>query len=233
MKKILNSIAICFVVGLGFSSTSLANDGVDNIIQKPNSININKEVENLVTDEMLDYFDNEAKTKGNITIHNVQGIEKNKNILLTERLKPENEIQPLGLIYNYSVTFSNVRRTNSPAHFIISVAKGQTKTLSTTKSFSLTSGVTSVTSGSLPGAAKAEVESRLESTQSVSYNKTIKWSGPPETSKAVSRNYYITFFYDTGNFTVTRTTKLTGNKEYYRGTFREPSHYVEWSNDVY
>lgn len=251
MKKILYSIAFCFVVGLGLSSTSLASN-VDSVVQKSNNINVNSSVEHKLTDEMKDYFTEEAKTNGNITIHNIkevepgditidnvqeidnaQEFEQAKVVSPISPLKPENEVQPLGLIYNYNVTFSNVRLTNGARNFIISVAKGQTKKLTKSQTFGVTSGVTAVTGASMPNAAKAEVQAKLESSQSVTYTTSTTWTGSPNSSKAVSRNYYVTFFYNTGNFKVTRTTKLTGNKTYYNGTFREASHYVEWSEDIY
>ncbi|WP_028593274.1 hypothetical protein [Paenibacillus assamensis] len=159
-----------------------------------------------------------AKQAGNgtITIHNVHEAE-----------------QPINTA---SISWTTVKKISSrdnpeAAKQIISVARGATKKITknfthkTLRSVTLTGGV------SVPSGASHSISGSITNEVSRSYTVEETWNGPAETSSFLSRIYYYTGFLDYGTFT-TEGRQSTTTYGPYKGSYQEPTHYVEWSRDI-
>lgn len=141
----------------------------------------------------------------------------------------ESEYSAQGVIYKYSTAKKFSDRANGAAKTIISVPRGLKETLSD----SVTISNSATATGSLTKGAAASLDASLSNTVSYTYSRTREFSGPPK--GYTTRFYYSTKYYDRGNYTVTRTTRATGKKKYFKGTYREPSNQdpiVNWSRDA-
>ena len=132
---------------------------------------------------------------------------------------------------DWSVVKTNIYSDNpEAAQQIISVAKGSTKTL--------TSSVTKRTkksidwNGAVPTSASNKLCASIKDEVSKTYSITETWKGPPESSSAVSRVYYYTGYRDYGNFTIYGTARPSGQEYKYTGSYIEPTYYHEWSRDI-
>lgn len=103
------------------------------------------------------------------------------------------QIDPQIIVINtYPTTLTKVgSEWAAQSYFVISVAKGQTTTLSTEFSKTLTAGI----SGS-PYSITAELEASVTASYTVSH----EFSGPPESSTYNSREYRVRFYAQTYNF---------------------------------
>ncbi|CAH0270058.1 hypothetical protein SRABI96_03666 [Peribacillus sp. Bi96] len=128
----------------------------------------------------------------------------------------ESDYSAQGVIYKYSTAKKFSDRTNGAAKSIISVPRGLKETLSD----SVTISNSATATGSLTKGAAASLDASLSNTVSYTYTRTREFSGPPK--GYTTRFYYSTKYYDRGNYTVTRTTRATGKKKYFKGTYREP-----------
>lgn len=105
--------------------------------------------------------------------------------------------------------------------FVTSVAKGQTKKLTSEFSSSLKAEVS--------GDYFDLVSLGLSSTQTVKYSTSVTFSGPPESSAKSSREYRVKFYVHEGPFTQTKTSIFgTSTKS---GTYIEPYRNIEYSVD--
>lgn len=103
------------------------------------------------------------------------------------------QVEPQFIVVNtYPTTLTKVgSEWKAQSYFVISVAKGQTTTLS--KEFSQT--LTAAVSGS-PYSITAE----LQASVTASYSVTHEFSGPPESSRYNSREYRVRFYAQTYNY---------------------------------
>ena len=124
----------------------------------------------------------------------------------------------------FDVVTKTTKKSNVVAddRFIISVAKGQTITLGTKKSFSLKNSVTGKATAANLG---------LEGTLTVEYTASSTWSGPPESSSYNSREYRVKLFENQGTYTGYQ--KLNGVRigDLQSGEWTEPSRYAQYSRD--
>ncbi len=107
--------------------------------------------------------------------------------------------------------------------FVISVARGATKTLSKTWSGSIS-----------PSCSFKAAFSTLElgATITRSYSKSETFSGPPEGSPYNTREYRVKFYEDRGTFKGYYVSDA-GNQQKKSGTWKSPSYYFEYSVDRY
>jgi hypothetical protein len=140
--------------------------------------------------------------------------------------------------FSYAVNWYTVKTTTStdnaaPRVFITSVAKGQTKKLTSTFTAKTTRSITFNTTAGIPNEVSASIEGQVTTEVSSTYSTEITWAGPPETSTAVSRNYYWTGFRNYGNWRSDGYEQVTNKYvNSYLGSFIEPKYYVEWSQDI-
>lgn len=172
----------------------------------------------------------QAGDQSSITIHNVESAAPT---LPRSIHNPENNIiSPLAwydMWVVWTMVKSNISRDNATAaQHIISVAKGQTVTLTQSTTKEISSSITAKA-----GAPTAEINSNITSKISTTYSKTVTWNGPPESSSYISRMYYWTGFEDRGSYSISGKGNLSGD-DYgtYTGTYTEPTYYVEWSRDI-
>ena len=163
--------------------------------------------------------DNNLKGGETITIHNVIVTE-------TEPITESNEGR---IIYNYStsITYTGTEKALSNDYFIISVAKGATKKLTSNFSQTVTTKIDVGTGKDSP----FQLSGGLESKATYSQTKERTFSGPPEGGKANSREYRVKFYGRTFNWTQTRTTILTGTRVTNKGTGLQPTKALEYSID--
>ena len=124
----------------------------------------------------------------------------------------------------FQVVSKTTTRTNYAVndHFIISVAKGQTITLGTKKTFSLKNSVT--------GKATAS-ELELSGTLTAEYSASSTWQGPPEDSVYNGREYRVKFYENQGTYTGYSVLAGILIDELESGTWSEPSRYLQYSRD--
>ncbi|MCY7488003.1 hypothetical protein [Paenibacillus alvei] len=142
---------------------------------------------------------------------------------------------PLGMTQALTDQLLRVITHNNPdqAQLIISVARGASKKLSssvtkkTTRSVSWSGGV------SIPSGASSKLDASVTEEESRTYSKEETWTGPSEGSPYITRNYYFTGFRDYGSFKITGVDWPSGDSYgSYTGTYKEPTHYQEWSQDI-
>lgn len=181
---------------------------------KPNIILDNKNL-NVPSDIILDII-KENPDAGNIIIYDYydSANESNTNITPSSlwRIKDLKK----------TVKQSNVVGKDS---FVISVAKGQTSTLSSTWSASLSASAT----GEL-NVAKLNLTAKVEKTYSSSY----KFNGPPESSTYNSREYRVKFYQNKGTYTAVYSSGIPGSGGAWHpvsGNYTEPTKYAAYSID--
>lgn len=240
--RLLSTIILltsCFSL-TAFGAAASIDSQKDAIIVDGLQFNFSKSVEGKISTKILKEIANQVKSEingRNVVSVNIDKIVYAESIDATNSIEQNNAsgfISPQAwydLYVDWDVVFSNVHSTNGAAQFIISVAKGQTISLTSSKTFKATWGYSS--SVSLPGSAVGKLESNLNTEISHTYTTSIQWVGPPESSSAVSRIYYWTPYYDRGDFTITGTGWPSGDSYGpYTGIFTEPSYFVQWSMDV-
>lgn len=128
-----------------------------------------------------------------------------------------------------SVQYINIEKTTSAVNsgandvFVVSVARGETLSLNTSWSASLSP---SVTGG--PSAANLSLKSTIKVTYSV--GKTF--TGPSESSQYNSREFRIKFYKNSGTYTATAVYFNNGaNRQPVSGNWTEPSKYASYSID--
>lgn len=230
-KSVVSLLVVLFLVSVTlvpnstFASDELGTLKVNNVTFIIEEEALGK-IEQEALEESLRAIEKDNPNAGTIRVHNVYSLKNTDQ----DFLNSESELQPASILYDYSTVKSHQGNYNGPANFIISVARGQTKSLTTTSEFKYTSQVTASGGISLPTGVKGDVESTLTAEIKRTYSTTVTWTGPD--SPYISRNFYITFFANHGTFTTTRTNKITGNSDTFRGDYRDPTHYVEWSQDI-
>lgn len=108
-------------------------------------------------------------------------------------------------------------------YFVISVARGSTKKLTTTWKKSLS-----------PSCSISALKSSLSLAGTIerSYTKEVTFAGPPEGSKYNSREYRVKFYENRGTFTETQRIDDVGHKLPDRsGSWTSPHSYAEFSID--
>ena len=115
------------------------------------------------------------------------------NIHYVEVAEDVPQVEPQFIVVNtYPTHLTKVgSEWKAQSYFVISVARGQTTTLSTEFSQTLTAGI----SGS-PYSITAE----LQASVTASYSVTLEFSGPPESSRYNSREYRVRFYAQTYNY---------------------------------
>jgi hypothetical protein len=188
---------------------------------------IKKELEDKVTDAELNAIASQNENGGTVTIHEIVIEAVNKP---TSNPSSSTEIQPLAKSYTDTVKLNQVVSTDNPyaAVQVISVAKGQTVKLTSSRTF--TNNLTFSASGTVPSGAQATLG--LNPSFSKTYTTEQTFAGPPESSSAISRVYYHTAFYNYINWKIQRVWS-DGASATYSGTAQEPMNkYLLWSNDV-
>lgn len=184
--------------------------------------NINLEISESVKDQLSESeimeIANEGKEDTTITIHEVVELpEINEDSFIQERLVivPNFRIET-----SKSYTGSNKVLADK---FVISVAKGQTTTLSRTFTHSVEL--------SISGSYYSLVDLGLKQTVTATYSTTHQFSGPT-TGSYNSREFRVKFYGDTGKYTQKKVRidngSVTGTKT---GTFTEPKKYAMYSID--
>lgn len=149
-------------------------------------------------------------------------------------LQPSNMVQPAAYGWSYSNVV--VTKTTSDAvlgdYFIISVARGAEKTLSSTWTRTISSSLQVATSSTddfpVPSTNTLGISASITS----SYTTTLLFHGPEESSPYNSRQYRVKFYGDKGtwsataiwDFNIMRRSQLTG-------TWIKPTYYAEYSID--
>lgn len=104
--------------------------------------------------------------------------------------------------YNYPTSYSYGTEWEAQNYFVISVAKGQTTTL--TRAFEQTIGT------SLKVGTPFEITAELKKSVTARYETTQKFAGPPETSAYNSREYRVQFYARTCTWTQRQVDIQTG-----------------------
>lgn len=245
-KKIVAlTLSLCLSLSV-FAAASSAQTGVqsDSIINsysistegKSTIVNIAGTVTSKVPQDALNAIANQA-AGGEVTIHRVVQATPNLSIEPAPTLQTGN-ITPYAwydVSVDYSITKSSITHDNpDAAQQIISVARGAVKKLTskTTKKVTKSAGFEGGVSA--PSGAAAKLNSSLTEEITKEYTTEQTWNGPPEDSKAVSRIFYFTGFKDYGKFTITGTGWPSGDTYGpYKGSYTEPTYYIEWSQDIY
>lgn len=175
--------------------------------------------------------ENESDNIGQINVYSVyevKELKKYKEPIEKIKLQKDAEITPqwmwYDLIINCTTYYTRTSESFVRDDFIISVAKGATKSLTSTWS--------STISSSVSGTAYASVSAGLTSSITCSHSKTETWSGPPESSSYNCREYRVKFYRYNGTWLQEATGWPSGHTSYYNGTFTEPSRYLEYSRDL-
>lgn len=106
--------------------------------------------------------------------------------------------------YNYPTSYSYGTEWEAQNYFVISVAKGQTTTL--TRAFEQTIGT------SLKVGTPFEITAELKKSVTARYETTQKFAGPPETSAYNSREYRVQFYARTCTWTQRQVDIQNGEK---------------------
>lgn len=135
---------------------------------------------------------------------------------------------------DWTIVKSSITHDNAdPAQQIISVARGAEKklTTSTTKKTTRTSGFEGGVS--VPSGASAKLNASVAQEISKTYTTEQIWKGPSEGSSYSSRIFYYTGFKDYGKFSITGEGWPSGDTYGpYKGSYTEPTYYIEWSRDI-
>ncbi|BFH15813.1 hypothetical protein PMJ10TS2_54410 [Paenibacillus melissococcoides] len=214
-----------------FSVQSLQVDGVNTIIK------LSDNAVGKVTQEEMRIIARQAQAAGGgeVTIYNVSPAYPKNNVSPVsqdaEKIKPSTWYD---VRVDWSVVKSNITHDNpDSAQLIISVARGATKKLTTTVTKKVTRSISWSGGVSIPSGASSELKSNITDEKSNTYTTEQTWSGPSENSPYVSRNYYFTGFKDYGEFSVDGVGWPSGDSYGpYKGTYQEPTHYIEWSRDI-
>lgn len=208
MKKIISlALSFLFMTSLGTISAFASNIPA---LEEPGAVTIEPAAYGIpqeVVDDIL--ADNPGE---HITIHNWTVAEPSPSpriawVKITEKttLKAKTEVKDV---------------------FVISVAKGGSKKLTSTWKTSVSASVTA--NGVTASIAKAALglTAKIEKT----YSKSESFSGPPESSKYNSREYRVKFYESSGTW------KGTSHSEGFNsvsvsGTWKEPHSYAEYSKD--
>jgi len=172
-----------------------------------------KEFQQLLNNQdLLDIaLDEGLKDGQHITIHHV------------ESANDEIGISPYLIVLNsYPTTLTKVgTEWAAQSYFVISVAKGQTTTLTSAFSQELTAGI----SGSY-----YSVTAELKGSVKASYSITHQFTGPPESSYYNSREYRVRFYAQTYNFNQHHymSGMYIGTKT---GTVKKPTRWASYSID--
>lgn len=142
-----------------------------------------------------------------------------------------NAIQPRGYGWDYrdvKVTTTGTNKTLS-THFLISVAKGSSTTLTTEFTKTISSSV-KLTSGKATAPSSGELGIAASVTAKVSVSKTF--NGPAESSEYNSRAFYVRFYGNTGTWSARAVWQLNPtNRPIVSGTWRKPTSWAEYSVD--
>lgn len=213
-------LATVMVIGIFSATPAFAADvssDVEMTIQVDNATNITatipQEYLSVVSEQdLIDIALDEGLQNGErINIHYVEVAEN------VPQVDPQ-----VFVINTYPTTLTKVGdEWAAQSYFVISVAKGQTTTLATEFSQTLTAGI----SGS-PYSITAE----LEASVTASYSVTHQFSGPPESSPYNSREYRVRFYAQTYNYSQDHYMSglYMGTKT---GTVKKPTRWAAYSID--
>lgn len=188
MFKKLLSTALCTIMFLGMTTTAFAND------QEAQEILINVDPETNVTvvipseyanqfdlSEIQDIIENQHLNDGDrVIIHEVKEVSDSTN-----------DVQPL-FGYTYKTTKTSGSEWKAQDYFVISAAKGQTTTLSSKFSQTITTKFT---------VGDPFVKADIGGSVTAEYSVTHKFVGPPETSSYNSREFRVQFYAKTVTWT--------------------------------
>ncbi len=200
--------------------------------EEPNPQVIIEEAASDIPDKFVQQIIQENPDAGLITIYEYTKAEPK----ITESKNDNDVILPhlANTIFGPITTTISNQKYDQELHDerILSVAKGQKKTLETTLTFSF--------KGSIKGSTLKKSDINAEVTISGTFKEGDTYDGPPEGSPFNSREYRIKFLGETGNYTQTQlvTTYLTGQIISQKvlseeGTYEKPTDSISYSVDRY
>ena len=143
-------------------------------------------------------------------------------IYVTPGLAKKVKNSPLNVLYTYSVTKSFTEKSDETVE-VASVPLGEVKKVDTVD-------YTDVKIEGAPRNIESVVAESLSERWEYGGESTL--IGPDKGFKV--RKFYHTKQYDKGEYTVTRTNRITGKEKEYTGTYYEPSvqdPFISWSRD--
>ena len=217
MKKIfVLVISLMMLLSLSVSAFAASPES----IEIPIAIDEETTVTVVIPNELVkqfDFFEIEELVKSN---------ELNNGDVITilevgDILDPVPDAQPLWG-YTYRTIKTAGPEWEAQNYFVISVAKGQTTTLSTKFSKTLK---TTITSG------KAFVTADIGGSITAEYSVTHQFNGPPETSPYNSREYRVQFYAKTVWFTQEKINSSNQVVDTTSGVADVPTRYAQYSID--
>ncbi|OAJ73074.1 hypothetical protein AYJ08_15535 [Brevibacillus sp. SKDU10] len=201
-------------------------------------VNIPDDLRGKVSEEEINAIVKQAGDASEITIHDVFEAENSTPRSTPKSNTTPSEIAPQGVFTYYDSPVLRTTRSDQPTQAIqiISVARGQTITL-TSKEASKVSSQTriksSVTAGAnTPASAASEVESQIGVEVSKEFTVQEEFKGPSEGSAYNTRVFYWTGFYDEGTWTMDERNRFTDNiVATHKGNFKKPTRWLQWSQD--
>ncbi len=149
-----------------------------------------------------------------------------EHITITEYVPAENnsdDIVPYGYDYFDITKKTTQSRVLAKTELVISVAKGQTTSLSSSWSATLSASVT----GELP-----INKLNLGASVTQSYTRSDTFVGPPEGSQYKTRKYYVGFYEARGTYSALRVSDINpANRVTITGNWSSPLDYVAYSTD--
>lgn len=208
IKQKIGILFICVSMLLSTSITALATDYSEKEYYRETNTEVVLEKDALGTpQEVIDEI-----------------VKENPNTLITISNYVDSKPAPTPrLVMGIYITSKKTTATNvvDKDLFVISVAKGSEKSLSTEWKESVSA------SASHSGAKSAL---GLNGTLTKKYSKTEKFKGPPENSKYNSREYRVKFYVNKGTYSGYYETDM-GRGPKVSGTFVDPVRYAEYSID--
>lgn len=134
------------------------------------------------------------------------------------------------LSWTYYTSCGRIKEYQKKDDFVISVARGQTKTLSSKYSASIGGSYEASVGGSAYGLA-ANLKNNLNWSIACEISKTVSFSGPDNGSCYNSREYRVRYYERRGTYTYKATGCQSGHTSVMTGTFKEPLRYLEYSID--
>lgn len=149
-------------------------------------------------------------------------------------LQSPNTVQPAA--YGWTYRDIVVTKTTSDAllgdYFIISVARGAEKTLSSTWTKTISSSLQVTSSSSSDSPVPSTNTLGISASVTTSYTTTLLFRGPAESSPYNSRQYRVKFYGDKGTWSATAIWEVNiARRVQLTGTWIKPTYYLEYSID--
>lgn len=231
LKKVFSVILCLSIIFTSFSASSFASTANDQIFKVTAANNrvvtfkisseLTKEIGQERLRSIMNDLANENTDTSSITILNF-GLAKPNQISSTKNSAQYSKTALAGYTTIGPVVKTYATRNVLESdRFMASCAKGQTKTVTTTITSSLSS-----TYSNIPVGTGLELNGTISS--SISVGTTL--TGPPEGSPYNTREYRTKFYQNTGDWV--QINWLNGNPITLRGTFKEAAYYTDYSKDT-